>query len=379
GAVGANREKTEFSLPAAGGPVQVKLFQPEAIKPTLWSATAKHWVRDMGGVMEVMCHLGLRATDGGGTSRAKLMLANPASVRSLENHGGGAAPRKSLEMTAEGPVLQLEWPHDEAMTRELMIRYTVPAEMEKGQFPVPLVQVAGVAKMDAVCFVSEFQGFELEPVGGAWSEPGRLPDWVGQGAGTERLKHIRFAGQGDLQLSARALPRLKTASATVQSAEYFTELVLEGGMLHRGELTVEHAEPADYRFTLPGGGKLLSCTMNGRPIQPILAGEGVLILNLPKPEGAHTKTKLGYVFTTKAGKMNPVEGKAQIELPHTPLFIHKLSWAVQLPAEYQATALEGNVVIDSGGAEGGIVRLSKQICDDETPFAALYYTRKDLN
>jgi len=76
--------------------------------------------------------------------------------------------------------------------------------------------------------------------------------------------------------------------------------------------------------------------------------------------------------------MNPVEGKAQLELPRTPLFIHRIVWVVQLPNEYQATAIEGNVVIDAGGAQGKTVRLSKQICDDETPFASLYYTRKDL-
>ena len=49
-----------------------------------------------------------------------------------------------------------------------------------------------------------------------------------------------------------------------------------------------------------------------------------------------------------------------------------------LPDDYQATALEGNVVIDAGGAKGGAVRLSKQIFGDEMPFASLYSTRKNL-
>ena len=52
---------------------------------------------------------------------------------------------------------------------------------------------------------------------------------------------------------------------------------------------------------------------------------------------------------------------------------------MQLPAEYQATALEGNVVIETGGANGKPICLSKQICDDEVPRADLYYTRKDLD
>lgn len=379
GAVGANREKTEFSLPALGGPVQVKRYQPDAIEPTRWSATARHWIRDMGGVMEVACHVRLRATDGGLTSQAKLILANPASVHSVENYGAGAGPQQSLEMTAGGPVLHLEWPHDGAMTREMMIRYTVPLDLKEGKFSVPIIQVASVKEMDAACFVSEFQGFELSPVRGDWSQPGRLPAWVEPGGGNERLKHIRCAKQDVLELLARPLPRLQTAAATVISAEYSTELVVEGGILHQGVVTIEHADAADYRLTLPTGGTLLSSTINGRTTEPLLAEGGGLIFKLPKPERTHTQTTIACVFTAKAEKMNPVEGKAQLELPRTPLFIHKLTWVVQLPAEYQATAVEGNVVIDAGAARGGTVRLGKRICHDESPLAALYYTRKDLN
>lgn len=77
GAVGANSDQTEFSLPASGGLVQVKLYQPEAIEPTKWGATAKHWIRDLGGMMEVTSLLRLSATDGGLTTDAILTLVNP--------------------------------------------------------------------------------------------------------------------------------------------------------------------------------------------------------------------------------------------------------------------------------------------------------------
>lgn len=379
GAVGANAQKTEFSLPASGGPVQVKRYQPEAIEPTLWSAAAKHWIRDLGGVMEVSCHLRLRATDGGLTSKAKLMLANPASVKSVANFGGGHSSRDSMEMTANGPAVYLEWPHDEAMTREAMVRYTVPINMIDGKFSVPLLQVAGAQKMDAVCFVSDFEGVEVKPVTGPWLEMGRLPDWIRQEVRAEAMNYVKVPKGEALELSARLLPRVKTASATVHLAEYRTELVPEGGMLHRAEVTIDHAEPSEYILMLPEGGKLLACTMNGRAVEPLLAGDGGLIFNLPRPDSPHSKSKVGYVFTMKGEKMNPVEGRAQLELPRTLMFIHKLTWAVQLPSEYQATALEGNVVIEAGGTQGGTVRLSKQICDDEAPVASLYYTRKNLN
>ena len=123
---------------------------------------------------------------------------------------------------------------------------------------------------------------------------------------------------------------------------------------------------------------MLACAVNGRPTEPLIESDGGLALILPKVTATHTETRVSYVYTTKGSKMDPVEGKAQLELPRTPLFIHQVRWQVQLPTKYQATALEGNVVIETGGANGKPICLSKQICDDETPQASLYYTRKDL-
>ena len=378
GAVGANREKTEFSLPASGGRVEVKLYKPEAIEPTRWNAAARNLIRDLGGTMEVACQLRLSATDGGLTSRAKLLLASAANFSGVENFGMGAAPQKSVEMTADGPVLHLEWPHDEAMAREVIIKYMVPVNMAGGRFTVPLLRVMDTVRMDAACYVADFDGMEVKPTDGSWSDMGRLPEWIAQQARAEKLSYINLADGESLKLTARLLPRVKTAAATVQSAEYQTELVAEGGMLHKAEVSIEHAVAADYVVKLPEGGKLLSCALNGRSTEPLLSEDGELVFPLPKPDAPHSLSKVSYVFTTKGAKMNPVEGEAQLELPRTPLFIHRIGWVVQLPNEYQATAIEGNIVIDAGGAQGKAVRLSKQICDDETPFASLYYTRRDL-
>jgi hypothetical protein len=74
GAVGANRAKTEFSLPALGGRVAVKLYEDTALEPTRWRSEAQYLVRDTGGAVEVLCHLRLKATDGGRTSQATLRL-----------------------------------------------------------------------------------------------------------------------------------------------------------------------------------------------------------------------------------------------------------------------------------------------------------------
>ena len=180
-----------------------------------------------------------------------------------------------------------------------------------------------------------------------------------------------------LQIVVKALPRLKTADATITSALYLTDVVAEGGMLHRGEIKLQHVAATRYTFSLPPQSKLLSCHVDGRSAEPLLMESGALALILPEADAS--STRVNYVYTTKGSGMDPVEGAAQLELPRTPLFINEVKWQIQLPDAYQATAIEGNVVIDAGGAEDGTVRLSKQICDDEAPFARLYYTRKDLN
>ncbi len=162
-------------------------------------------------------------------------------------------------------------------------------------------------------------------------------------------------------------------------ANYATQLVAEGGMLHQAAITVEHGASTSYRFSLPEGAKLLSCSVNETSTYPLLLNDGGLELKLPQPPAGSSSTKLSYSYTTNGDKLNPVEGKANLTLPLTPLFIHRLNWQVQLPTEYQATALEGNVVIEEGGSNGRPIRLGKQICHGEVPYAALYYTRRNLD
>ena len=327
---------------------------------------------------EITCHLRLDPTDEGRTTTAKVSLANPASLLSVEKTGVSETMQTSLEMSRHGPRVHLNWPDDGAMRREVIVKYTVPTEMIDGRISIPLLEVPGSVRLDSNCYVSEFKGIELMPLAGDWQDPPRLPDWVRQNARVEDLNYLSRPGAGTLELSARALPRLTLPSATIQNAAYLTELVADGGMLHRAHVTIEHAGAAAYVFRLPEGGKLLSCTLNGSTTVPLLAGGQQLRIDLPKPGGSTGITKVGYSFTMRGKKMDPVDGKADLELPSTPLFLQNLTWEVQLPGEYEATAMQGNVVIASGGSAGRTIRLTRKIFDDEAPFASIFYIRKDL-
>lgn len=376
GAVGANTDQTVFGLPSSGGAVAVTLYEAQALEPAAWKGAAQYLVRDHEGELEVSGRVRLTALDNGRTTEAQLQLPPFAELRSL-------CPTRlkgefEVEQTGKGPLIHLRWQDDAVIHREVHLKYTLPILSADEVWEVRGLSVASAAHWDESFYVLPFEGYAMRPVDTDWSDVGRVPNWMTDSVGSKALRSASAQKVGVLRLSAQLLPRLKISEATVSLAEYWTDVVAEGGMLHKAQVVVEHRAQSRYSFALPADGKLLACAVNGRPTNPLIEADGGLALVLPKVALKDAKTKVSYVYTTKGDKLDPVEGKAQLELPRTPLFIHEVRWQVQLPAEYQATALEGNVVIETGGANGKPICLSKQICDDEVPQANLHYTRKDL-
>ncbi|MGJ8654682.1 MAG: hypothetical protein ACSHX8_15585 [Opitutaceae bacterium] len=375
GSVVSNPEKTVFGLSAAGGLVLVNLSKAEALAPTLWRGNITTLVRSEQGRLLLESRIRLSATDNGRTTKAALQLPPMVDLRSLTSPNMAKPYR--IEMSKAGPVISVEWEADEAMHRELTIEYTMPMTIGEEGLDVPRVTVDSIVDWSSTYWVMDFEGFSISPKGSNWLRTTRFPSWVKATSGVRKVyQYVDTNGQG-LQIVAKALPRLRTADATITTAVYTTDVVAEGGMLHKAEVDVEHIAATRYLFTLPEQSKLLICQVNGRSAEPILMQSGTLSLDLPK--ASKSKTRVSYVYTTKGYEMDPVEGAAQMELPRTPLFINEVKWMVQLPDVYQATAIEGNVVIAGSGGGNGPVRLSKQICDDEAPYARLYYTRKDLD
>jgi hypothetical protein len=373
GAVEANTERTQFGLPSSGTEVRVTRYEAHALKAATWNGVAQYLVSDAEGAVAVDCRLRLLAASNGRTTTAQLQLPPMAELRSL------SCSDYEVEYTANGSIIHLRWEDDTEQHREFDLRYTLPVFGLNEPWEVRGVSVANTASWDEAFYLLPFEGYTLNPVEGNWSAMGHVPIWIKSLVGAKTVQTAPVTKLGHFILSVKQLPRLKTSEATISLAEYRTNVVAEGGMLHKSQVTIEHRSQARYDFTLPDDGKLLSCAVNGRPVDPLIEGEGHLAVILPKVKTAETKTVVNYVYTTKGTPLNPVEGRVKLELPHTPLFIYKVQWIVQLPDDYQATALEGNVVIDAGGEAGKPIYLSKQICDDEVPQADLYYTRKDLD
>ena len=387
GAVGSNAGKTVYGLPSAGGSVRVSVYESQALQPTVWKGAAEYLALDGGGSIEVQCRLRLTASDNGRTSAATLRLPPAAELKALCS--AGLRGPYEIEISATGSVVHLRWPDDRRLGREVQLTYRLPLLNTDELWEVSGLSVLNVGHWDATYYMLPFESYALQPDGLPWETVERVPSWMAECVGAKTLWTAEAQDTQGLRVVAKALPRLKTSEATVPIAQYWTEVVSGGGMLHKAQVTIEHRSQTRYRFTLPDGGKLLSCAVNHRAVEPLIDGEHGLALVLPKVATKEAKTTVTYVYTTKGSKLDPVEftiqtldkmveGQALLELPRTPLFIYEVKWQVQLPDDYQATALEGNVVIESGGANNKPICLSKQIFDEEAPRAALYYTRKDL-
>lgn len=377
GAVAANANNTEFGLPSSGGSVRVKLYEASTIASAQWNGSAQYLVSESQGALRMQCQLYLTAMDNGRTSEVTLSL--PVLANLIQVKSPGLAGQYTTEMTKDGQVVRLQWENEETTTRVINLEFVTPVDSAANVWLVDGVEVSHASRWIQAYYIKPFDGVDLSPFDGDWMDAGRVPSWITDIVGSSDLLYARRDSNSDLELRASVLPRMQTSDATVLTANYTTQLVAEGGMLHRANITVEHGASASYRFSLPAEAKLLTCSVSGRNTFPLLQSDGGLVLNLPKPQRDSSNTKLSYTYTTHGDKLNPVEGKADLVLPLTPLFIHRLSWLVSLPSEYQATALEGNVVIEEGGGNGTPIRLSKRICHGEMPYAALYYTRRDLD
>jgi len=144
-------------------------------------------------------------------------------------------------------------------------------------------------------------------------------------------------------LQATWLPRVETAQAIVSLAEYDTRLVADGALLVQARYTVAHASPLNWRLELPAVDEILTCQINGKPVQPANGATNRSNFLSPRTQGT---TKVAFSYASRLDALDPVSGRIAIDLPRTDLFIHALKWMLTIPAVYETTAVEGNVAID---------------------------------
>ncbi|MEM1221916.1 MAG: hypothetical protein AAGH40_04075, partial [Verrucomicrobiota bacterium] len=356
GAVQNATDDLNFGLPSSGGPVGVTLYKSEQLIEASWNGLAQYLVNDGQGSVDVLCRLDLTAADNGQTNKVQIRLPKRARIASVQCEDEVGPYR--TEITELGQLIYLDFTNDKESVRLIEISYRYPLEQGSERWLFPGVEVMKTKEVNHRFYISQFSGFELIPASGGWTSTRRTPDWISK-ATVDQPVYFYDAGEDSiLELGVSLLPRLNISEATISEASYETEIVVQGGMLHKATVEIEDDALSAYDFKLPEGSRLLSFKRNGLKTDPLIMENGMLKVVLPKTKSS--KSLINYTYTTEGTKLNPVEGKIELSLPKTSLFVHKLKWSVQLPRKYEATAVEGNVVVDGGGP-GQLVRFSKQL------------------
>jgi len=177
-------------------------------------------------------------------------------------------------------------------------------------------------------------------------------------------------------LTVTPVPVAATAEGVVTKAEWSLKIEPDGAMLATGMLGIDHQGPFDLTLDTPEGMKLLSCEMGGKPVSPVDLGEARLKLSLP----ANSETTgVKITFTGRVTALDPVAGTLRLALPQTPVFIHSLTWSLELPGGYQAET-HGNLKRSPqvAATPASRILLTKNLCRDERPEIQVFYQRADL-
>ena len=77
----------------------------------------------------------------------------------------------------------------------------------------------------------------------------RLPDWIRQELQSNDYNTAQSGAE--LELQATWLPRVQTAQAMINRAEFHSRIVEDGGLLVAAEFTLQHEAPLSWRVHLP--------------------------------------------------------------------------------------------------------------------------------
>ena len=85
-------------------------------------------------------------------------------------------------------------------------------------------------------------------------------------------------------------------------------------------------------------------------------------------------------YTGRLPALAPVSGQIALSLPETDLFVQTMFWDLQIPDEYELTALEGNVSLTPSAStttkDPLLIHLRKDLLKAERPSAELFYQKR---
>ena len=383
-----------FRLPA-DQPLVLNLINSQERKPapppvpSVWQMDAQASVRYDEGQLAYKARLRL-STDAGTGTTADFLLPAAANVVAISGEDLDSW-RVVKSEAAASRRLEVAWKTPDTLRRELLLTYEAAQPSTEGEWHLATPQLASDGgRLRSVRYVLPMiEGVEFTLNEGDAPLPAgdarQLPRWLagdladGSFAVVDQDKPAP-ADNANTLVRVRRLPLVRTVRATVEQSRFRTRLVADGALLCEGTVTVRHDGPQTLELTLPKETQLLSCSVNAHDALPVDRGGGRIDLMLPvEPAGKTTQIDLSYTGHQPA--LAPVAGRTALALPEINLFVQTLLWDLQIPEEYELTALEGNVALapaatapTSSGPP--TIRLRKDLLKGEQPNAELFYQKR---
>jgi len=190
-----------------------------------------------------------------------------------------------------------------------------------------------------------------------------------------------LAGQESLELRIKKIqekqPARKVAimPAVVSEATAAMRLVSDGTFLNSTTWTIRHSKAMVWSVNPGPETQLVSASVAGRPIAPVLGLDGSFEFQLPENPNP---TRVELTYTGKTSAFGPVRGDLAVSLPSTDLLIEKSDWQLLLPSGYAPVAVEGNTDFLPGELPNEI-RLRKELSRNEAPSVRIYYQKPETN
>ncbi|MFT6862459.1 MAG: hypothetical protein ACJAVK_001017 [Akkermansiaceae bacterium] len=367
-----------YHLPSSGSEViasRIIVRDDKAkAKPTNWEAITESLVTSGPDVLRVRTRLQLLTSEAEPGSVAKVRLPRLATIDQVTS--------ASLESFDSKPAnegghqwLEIVWQSEGVANRVIEVSYEIPRPLNQGIWKLNLPSLVTPLKTRGTVLIVPPDELDLTARDHKVLAQ-RTPAWMEEDVAGSATLAIELPGEQILSLIAAPKERLQVALLTIKSALYQTQLVKGGDLLTDCEIKIAHEKSASWTFSLPEGATLLACKLDSSPMSPILRADGMLELPLKNPDGI---SNVILSFTAKTQAFNPVEGSTSLSLLQTETFCHTQSWAIALPSEYEATAIEGNIPFNPSPPKDERLHLLKQLSRGETPSAQIYYRKKSLD
>jgi len=373
---GAHQNKLSHNLyhiPSSGGFISGKRGQQKQSRPTQWKSTVESLITSNPEELTIQSKFQLSTDEVTPGYQATIELPRLAEIKEvksshLEKHRVFLGDQNTTQN------LELHWNSEGIANRQFSVIYTMPRPLDKGQWNIQLPRLETPLKTTGTVVIVApdeltLSSKNIKPLEQA------LPSWMKPHVHSSTPLILNLNEQQQCLLESIPKQRMAISQLTIKKSQYETLIVNTGGLLTKGTIELEHDGPASWNFTLPDGAHLLTCSIDNISTNPIQNTNNALELPLKNPSG---KSIIHLSFTTKTSPLNPVEGSLSLSLLQTKIFKYEQCWNIQLPSEYETTAVDGNLPFDPRPSKGQKLHLIKKLSQNETPFIQVYYQKKSL-